>query len=69
MLQQKKSKKKNKYKEWRLDTLRNEDFNQMRLMTKQLQKLRNEEKSSVKKSNFHKGSHSSNNVNALDKGG
>lgn len=39
-----KKKKKQKYKEWRMDTLRADDFNQMRLMAKQLQKLRKEDK-------------------------
>lgn len=39
-----KKKKKQKYKEWRMDTLRADDFNQMRLMAKELAKLRKEDK-------------------------
>lgn len=44
-----KKKKKSKYKEWRMDTLRNDDFNQMKLLVKELSKLRKEEKTTIKK--------------------
>jgi len=44
-----KKKKKSKYKEWRMDTMRSDDFNQMKLMTKELNKMRKEEKHIFKK--------------------
>eukprot|EP00347_Sterkiella_histriomuscorum_P014204 403361772 len=45
-----KQKRKSKYKEWRMDTMRSDDFNQMKLMSKELQKLRKEDKVISKKS-------------------
>lgn len=39
-LTSKKHKKQNKYKEWRMDTLRVDDLTQMRLMAKELSKMR-----------------------------
>lgn len=39
-LSSKKNKKQQKYKEWRMDTLRVDDMQQMRLMQKELQKMR-----------------------------
>lgn len=49
LLSQKKMKKA-KCKEWRQDTLRGDDTSMMMLMTKELAKLRNEDKTHVKKS-------------------
>jgi hypothetical protein len=45
-----KKKRKQKYKEWRMDTLRDDDFNQMNLLAKELSKMRRDDKV-IKKQN------------------
>lgn len=55
-----KKKRKSKYKEWRMDTLRSDDFAQMKLMTKELAKLRKDDKI-TKKSHTNRATAASNN--------
>lgn len=55
-LSSKKNKKQQKYKEWRMDTLRVDDLTQMRLMAKELSKMRKiKDKQSKKQGTAKKG--------------